>query len=49
MGKACFCGPVAIELCSMGGIAECGVSVDTKASPRHAAIEKAQEELRYIN
>ncbi|XP_062213704.1 chromatin modification-related protein EAF1 B-like isoform X2 [Phragmites australis] len=46
MGKACFCGPVAIELCSMGGIAECGVSIDTKASPRHVAIEKAQEELR---
>ncbi|OQU87040.1 hypothetical protein SORBI_3003G196300 [Sorghum bicolor] len=46
MGKACFCGPVAIELCSMGGIAECGLSVDTKASPRRAAIEKAQEELR---
>uniref|UniRef100_A0A0E0LRU8 Myb-like domain-containing protein n=1 Tax=Oryza punctata TaxID=4537 RepID=A0A0E0LRU8_ORYPU len=33
-------------LCSMGGIAECGVSIDQKASPRHAAIEKAQEELR---
>jgi len=49
MGKACFCGPVAIELFSMGGIAECGVSVDTKASPCRAAIEKAQEELRYIN
>lgn len=46
MGKAYFCGPVAVELCSMGGIAECGVSVDTKASPRRAAIEKAQEELR---
>ncbi|CAN6193213.1 unnamed protein product [Urochloa humidicola] len=46
MGKACFCGPVAIELCSMGGIAECGVSIDTKASPRRTAIEKAQEELR---
>jgi len=30
----------------MGGIAECGVSVDTKASPRRAAIEKAQEDLR---
>ncbi|KAK3164609.1 hypothetical protein QOZ80_1AG0021810 [Eleusine coracana subsp. coracana] len=30
----------------MGGIAECGLSVDTKASPRRAAIEKAQEELR---
>ncbi|XP_020406151.1 chromatin modification-related protein EAF1 B isoform X3 [Zea mays] len=30
----------------MGGIAECGVSIDTKASPRRAAIEKAQEELR---
>ncbi|KAL6615442.1 hypothetical protein ACP70R_037712 [Stipagrostis hirtigluma subsp. patula] len=30
----------------MGGIAECGVSVDTKASPRRVAIEKAQEELR---
>ncbi|GJN18576.1 hypothetical protein PR202_gb05748 [Eleusine coracana subsp. coracana] len=46
MGIACFCGPVATELCSMGGIAECGLSVDTKASPRRAAIEKAQEELR---
>ncbi|CAL4966654.1 unnamed protein product [Urochloa decumbens] len=46
MGKACFCGPVAIELCSMGGIAECGVSVGTKASPRRAAIERAQEDLR---
>ncbi|CAL5049927.1 unnamed protein product [Urochloa decumbens] len=46
MGKACFCGPVAIELCSMGGIAECGVGVDTKTSPRRVAIEKAQEELR---
>ncbi|KAJ1284029.1 hypothetical protein BS78_03G172500 [Paspalum vaginatum] len=46
MGEACFSAPVAIELCSMGGIAECGVSVDTKASPRRAAIEKAQEELR---
>ncbi|KAL6881980.1 hypothetical protein ACP4OV_011452 [Aristida adscensionis] len=46
MGKAPICGPVATELCSMGGIAECGVSVDTKASPRRVAIEKAQEELR---
>ncbi|XP_062203024.1 chromatin modification-related protein EAF1 B-like isoform X2 [Phragmites australis] len=46
MGKACFCGPVATELCSMGGIVECGVSIDTKASPRRVAIEKAQEELR---
>ncbi|CAM0881456.1 unnamed protein product [Alopecurus aequalis] len=30
----------------MGGIVECGVSTDTKASPRRVAIEKAQEELR---
>lgn len=37
------------ELCSMGGIAECGVNIDQKASPRRAAIEKAQEELRYID
>jgi hypothetical protein len=33
----------------MGGIAECGVSIDTKASPRRAAIEKARDVLRYIN
>uniref|UniRef100_A0ACD5VRC9 Uncharacterized protein n=1 Tax=Avena sativa TaxID=4498 RepID=A0ACD5VRC9_AVESA len=46
MGKACFCGPVDTEPCSMGGIVECGVSTDTKASPRRVAIEKAQEELR---
>lgn len=46
MGKACFCGPVDTELCSMGGIVECGVSTDRKASPRRVAIEKAQEELR---
>ncbi|GJM94099.1 hypothetical protein PR202_ga10715 [Eleusine coracana subsp. coracana] len=46
--RRCFCGPEATELCSMGGIAECGLSVDTKASPRRAAIEKAQEELRCI-
>lgn len=32
----------------MGGIVECGVSTDTKTSPRRVAIEKAQEELRYI-
>ncbi|KAL5219751.1 hypothetical protein ABZP36_024464 [Zizania latifolia] len=30
----------------MGGIVECGVSIDQKASPHRAAIEKAQEELR---
>lgn len=30
----------------MGGIVECGVSTDTKTSPRRVAIEKAQEELR---
>jgi len=30
----------------MGGIVECGVSTDTKDSPRRIAIEKAQEELR---
>ncbi|KAL6881979.1 hypothetical protein ACP4OV_011451 [Aristida adscensionis] len=45
-GEARISGPVATGLCSMGGIGECGVSVDTKASPRRMAIEKAQEELR---
>lgn len=30
----------------MGGIVECGLSTNTKASPRRVAIEKAQEELR---
>jgi hypothetical protein len=33
----------------MGGIDECSVSFDTKASSCHPAIEKAREELRYIN
>jgi hypothetical protein len=33
----------------MGGIVECGVSTDTKDSPRRVAIEKAQEELRYVD
>ncbi|XP_051224686.1 chromatin modification-related protein EAF1 B isoform X3 [Lolium perenne] len=46
MGKACFCGPLDTEHSSMGGIVECGVSTDTKDSPRRVAIEKAQEELR---
>nr|CAD1828645.1 unnamed protein product [Ananas comosus var. bracteatus] len=30
----------------MGGIFDCGIGVDTKTSPRRAAIEKAQAELR---
>lgn len=35
------------EAAYMGGIVENGVGSDTKTSPRRAAIEKAQEELRY--
>ncbi|OVA15959.1 SANT/Myb domain [Macleaya cordata] len=34
------------EVDSMGGVIDGGVGVDTKASPRRAAIEKAQAELR---
>ncbi|KAH7679081.1 Nucleoplasmin ATPase protein [Dioscorea alata] len=34
------------EVAYMGGIVENGVGSDTKTSPRRAAIEKAQEELR---
>ncbi|KAJ3691886.1 hypothetical protein LUZ61_000021 [Rhynchospora tenuis] len=30
----------------MGGMVDCGVELDSKTSPRRAAIEKAQEELR---
>ncbi|URD79467.1 HSA [Musa troglodytarum] len=30
----------------MGGVVDCGLGVDTKTSPRHAAIEKAQAELQ---
>lgn len=33
---------------SMGGVVDSGVGVDTKTSPRCAAIEKAQAELRYV-
>lgn len=35
------------EVDPMGGIFDCGIGVDTKTSPRRAAIEKAQAELRY--
>ena len=31
----------------MGGMADCGVGLDSKTSPRCAAIEKAQDDLRY--
>jgi hypothetical protein len=31
----------------MGGMVDCGVTHDSKTSPRRAAIEKAQDELRY--
>ncbi|KAI3912563.1 hypothetical protein MKW92_019843 [Papaver armeniacum] len=34
------------EVDSMGGVIDGGVGMDTKASPRRAAIEKAQAELR---
>lgn len=34
------------EVDSMGGVVDGGVSIDTKTSPRRAAIEKAQTELR---
>lgn len=33
----------------MGGVVDCGLGVDTKSSPRHAAIEKAQAELQYVD
>ncbi|URD79462.1 HSA [Musa troglodytarum] len=33
------------KITSMGGVVDCGLGVDTKTSPRHAAIEKAQAEL----
>lgn len=34
------------EVDSMGGVLDGGVGIGTKASPRRAAIEKAQSELR---
>lgn len=34
------------EVDSMGGVVDVGLGVDTKGSPRRAAIEKAQAELR---
>jgi hypothetical protein len=34
------------EVDSMGGVVDGGVGVGLKASPRRAAIEKAQAELR---
>ena len=35
------------EVDSMGGVVDGGVGVGLKTSPRRAAIEKAQAELRY--
>jgi len=32
----------------MGGVVDHGVGLDTKTSPRRAAIEKAQAELRCV-
>lgn len=34
------------EVDSMGGVVDAGVGIGTKPSPRRAAIEKAQAELR---
>lgn len=34
------------EVDSMGGVVEGGVGIGTKTSPRRAAIEKVQAELR---
>lgn len=34
------------EVDSMGGVVDVGVGIDAKTSPRRAAIEKAQSELR---
>lgn len=36
------------EVDSMGGVVDGGVGVGLKTSPRRAAIEKAQAELRYL-
>lgn len=36
------------EVDSMGGVIDSGGGVGVKSSPRRAAIEKAQAELRYI-
>uniref|UniRef100_A0A0D9XV79 Myb-like domain-containing protein n=1 Tax=Leersia perrieri TaxID=77586 RepID=A0A0D9XV79_9ORYZ len=38
--------PHCVRFLHLQGIVECGVTIDQKASPRRAAIEKAQEELR---
>lgn len=35
------------EVDSMGGVVDGGVGIGSKPSPRRAAIEKAQAELRY--
>ncbi|PIN26195.1 hypothetical protein CDL12_01047 [Handroanthus impetiginosus] len=35
------------EVGSMGGVVEGGVGIANKTSPRKAAIEKVQAELRY--
>lgn len=45
------CGPetallVNAEVDSMGGVVDGGVGIGVKTSPRRAAIEKAQAELR---
>lgn len=36
------------EVGSMGSVIDCGVGLNTKTSPRLAAIEKAQAELRCV-
>ncbi|THU64208.1 hypothetical protein C4D60_Mb01t24050 [Musa balbisiana] len=38
--------PVNAEIKPMGGVVDCGLGVDSKTSPRRAAIEKAQAELQ---
>lgn len=41
--------PVNAEIKPMGGVVDCGLGVDSKTSPRRAAIEKAQAELQYVD
>lgn len=38
--------PVNAEIKPMGGVVDCGLGVDSKTSPRRAAIEKAQADLQ---
>ena len=40
--------PVNAEVDSMGGVVDGGVGIGLKTSPRRAAIEKAQAELRSV-